>query len=1733
MKKLKKWCSKQMMRRIVSALLAVVLSLGILPASLVTSAEQWTNEHIDTLVSWGVMRGDDSGNMNPDKPVTRAEFVAMVNRAFGYTADTAHPFTDVLIQDWYNNDIGIAYNMGYFKGTSETTASPNSFLTREQAVVLIGRNLLLDEKLGETLGFSDSRTFSEWSRGMVESAISSGFIGGYEDGSFKPQQNATRGEIAAMLSKAIGTMVNKSGTHELGGVYGNVMISTSGVKLKNTTIAGDLYITGGLELGDVLLENVNVLGKIVISGTGESHKGDSSIVLRNVESGELVVNSIAGQFVTLRAEGNTQIDFTNVKTSAYLDDQTAVGDGLLYIELNGQNGMNVSLAGNIEEVLNRTPESALMIAEGTAQIVTMDEKAVNSTLNIQNIASINTLNLDIATPVTGEGDVKNVFINAAGSVVDMLPDQITIRPGLKAEVNGEEMDTKEGNESSAEPRILSGYPKLKNLAPNSVEVVYSANKKGTIHWALTSLIDGPVKAEDLLEVKDYNTKILQQGTINVTEANKEFKIKITNLLSDGSYYVTAVLVDNRDQMSPVKYLVFTTPDGTAPAFAAGYPELTQITSTNAQVTVMPTKSSILYYAVLPKGASAPTIAEFKTGSVSGDLGSCFTNGNNGIEVKKNKPLPIMITEEVEVNGKKVGKLEELKSYDLYLCLIDPDNGKDSGVKKISFSTVDGTPPIVADAIFTGAQKNNVTVTTSMNEVGTIYWVVVDLNADFLPKGILPGQKYDASAGEETANLMKKAILQIVNGMGGVIGAGKASAKADTDVQLKINGLKPATAYDVYYIGQDKADNNSEVIKKITVTTQDDVAPTVYQQFTRPGEQKPLPDTDVKLIFSENVRHADSETSFLDLYTAVKNATSDTVREAAKKKLAAELAKTIVFYDRSIAGVEKVVEHDPTAGLPDSAHRTDAWINFENVTMEILPTKELCVFFKTGEAIGLNSGGVYQFVLNYVIDTSSSKNPMQNPMELPEFETAYAQVLLSNGYETPGNPHKRDSDGMVTDTSIVPEMSFKMNPRSTDNVNVNILYDVWVGRTGDLGSDLYFDLYCRIVDQDGNINADGTMSMFAGSEDYQINKDNDKFNDPDGNNGWIYLGNQKINRTGTGRVSLFDLIYAKQPSASLPQLVTLKSDCTYEFAIKVTQFQGITDENSWNGTVELEMFIPADQTLRSSYVSYPDPWEKVSNIAIGDCTDDHPFIPKRAPYFLMGSPSFAVGDSVAEMTVIPNRACTLHYVISPVVVSPQDETDKKILTPTIVLDNKNGQEVDFLGWYAQNLPEDGTQIDPEHPLGEKYTMTEPSSSNVRDYVIDGVYDKRVLTNKVSVVKGSNPILIEGLSAETTYIVYCVLEGESESGVESGVLSNVYCFQFTTRQVDVPAIELRLENGITFKTTTPAILDWAIYPSLTLSKMPPMSDFFQSHVENGKKVDGMTYEEYCDKLSLDPTKVTVIEALMTSISSTDDRSLFDLFAKVNTRQKVQEYVQRKDDTNYTPTEYGGLTFDYDNQEQVYTPQKLEPDTTYYVVAVARNKLGKIYGFKAIGGLRVSDETKPELIGNKVTFVPGDAGKIIDRNHIGPYSWDNYEEAIYGDNPGGYAYSGELTLNFTEEIYCMLPQPDFSTKPEPVDTEFLRQHLECNGGVMIDAPIGSTTDFGVSVTGSEITIKLIHAKVGTSITFFAEGPISDKSSNVRGKLILEFVIEYKTETKIENGKKVEVQVAKPTFKIEWSNN
>ena len=112
-------------------------------------------------------------------------------------ASAAVPFKDILSTD---KEIIYLYDRGLIKGTSTTTFSPEAAVTREQAAVLIGRAIGLSGKL-RTTSFKDVKS-SDYSSGFIQSAVEKGIITGYDDGTFKPKQTMTRGEMAFLLSRA-------------------------------------------------------------------------------------------------------------------------------------------------------------------------------------------------------------------------------------------------------------------------------------------------------------------------------------------------------------------------------------------------------------------------------------------------------------------------------------------------------------------------------------------------------------------------------------------------------------------------------------------------------------------------------------------------------------------------------------------------------------------------------------------------------------------------------------------------------------------------------------------------------------------------------------------------------------------------------------------------------------------------------------------------------------------------------------------------------------------------------------------------------------------------------------------------------------------------------------------------------------------------------------------------------------------------------------------------------------------------------------------------------------------------------------------------------------------------------------------------------------------------------------------------------------------------------------------
>jgi hypothetical protein len=76
----------------------------------------WAQAQIADWVEKGLARGYNDGTFKPDKSITRAEFITLVNKAFGFTKKSQINFKDVSTADWYSEEIAKAAAEGYITG---------------------------------------------------------------------------------------------------------------------------------------------------------------------------------------------------------------------------------------------------------------------------------------------------------------------------------------------------------------------------------------------------------------------------------------------------------------------------------------------------------------------------------------------------------------------------------------------------------------------------------------------------------------------------------------------------------------------------------------------------------------------------------------------------------------------------------------------------------------------------------------------------------------------------------------------------------------------------------------------------------------------------------------------------------------------------------------------------------------------------------------------------------------------------------------------------------------------------------------------------------------------------------------------------------------------------------------------------------------------------------------------------------------------------------------------------------------------------------------------------------------------------------------------------------------------------------------------------------------------------------------------------------------------------------
>lgn len=115
------------------------------------------------------------------------------------TVEEKLPFTDVSKSAWYYSAVEFAYRNRIVSGTTSTTFSPDSKLTRAQLVTIL-HNMEGKPNATGTVKFPDVTNTSAWYYSAVKWAAQNRIVSGYADGRFGPNDNITREQLAIMLN---------------------------------------------------------------------------------------------------------------------------------------------------------------------------------------------------------------------------------------------------------------------------------------------------------------------------------------------------------------------------------------------------------------------------------------------------------------------------------------------------------------------------------------------------------------------------------------------------------------------------------------------------------------------------------------------------------------------------------------------------------------------------------------------------------------------------------------------------------------------------------------------------------------------------------------------------------------------------------------------------------------------------------------------------------------------------------------------------------------------------------------------------------------------------------------------------------------------------------------------------------------------------------------------------------------------------------------------------------------------------------------------------------------------------------------------------------------------------------------------------------------------------------------------------------------------------------------------
>lgn len=295
-------------------------------------AGHWAEASIDRWSGHGIIQGNN-GKFNPNGQLTCAHFAAILARLLKLPAAKDAGFSDNTPDAWHYDAINRCAAAGILKGNLNGTVTPNAPITRERAMVMLGRALGIEPIENPDLTqFADGAQVASYARGMLAALIRAGIVGGVTADQLAPQNNITRAATVTILDRAIGTYADKAGETVNANGKGIVLVVADDVTVtgevnKLLVPANDIEVTvkGSKNIDDITVSGDN--SKVILDNASADNvtlDGEKSAVeTKNGAKIDNVIMSENASGATVDVGSGTTIG--NVENHA--EDATVTGSG--------------------------------------------------------------------------------------------------------------------------------------------------------------------------------------------------------------------------------------------------------------------------------------------------------------------------------------------------------------------------------------------------------------------------------------------------------------------------------------------------------------------------------------------------------------------------------------------------------------------------------------------------------------------------------------------------------------------------------------------------------------------------------------------------------------------------------------------------------------------------------------------------------------------------------------------------------------------------------------------------------------------------------------------------------------------------------------------------------------------------------------------------------------------------------------------------------------------------------------------------------------------------------------------------------------------------------------------------------------------------------------------------------------------------------------------------------------